>query len=442
MNMKNETKLINLINSNGGYHGGSISIDNGFTIGQLEAILEFGNHLAFADEQEIVFTPTFNENQKGRISISHHPLPSKTWNKFRDQKLAKKLGGFRMVNTVNKISNVDAGYNKRYNQIKSFLKTFPEKFQYVVNDLINNDLAKLSEFTVRMHTNTMFRYATELLHIRATEKGVIFSQDELLSHGEFSRKGSMSYKSELRSAGFLVNTPIDVKIRNTIDACTNQLFKLKEDGLINCQYMNSIKSVLHSLPERAPKMLNARVDISLPLILMSIYYIEHEKVPLNVIVKNYTDIRSTSDYETLYQQTYRILYRSHRFSDIGQQLQNLSLDHNYTSPLVNGFNDTHIGILSSDEVVDLSVHKFSPTVKTVPKVELDIKIQSIANLKPASKDPVFLNVGQFNRFRKFPRKISHVLDQISLLSERLYSNTPWFTSRILLDTQMLGGAAG
>lgn len=205
-------KLVDLVNSNGGFHGRKLSYDCPYDELELEGILEYGRPEVFYQQEysdQVVYYP----DPKNRLHASHAPLDYTPIQ--RDLTTIRELG---LSMRVIKRDPKERRLVTRRKNILEVLERLPERIRVVANKIKIDDLEKLSELSLSYNKPNVQRLVLVLVTQRANIADIYVSRNELSEHFGIKING-MGFLEELKASGLFeeqVTESVEVQANNIL----------------------------------------------------------------------------------------------------------------------------------------------------------------------------------------------------------------------------------
>ncbi|MHA2249424.1 MAG: hypothetical protein ACXAD7_03630 [Candidatus Kariarchaeaceae archaeon] len=227
---------------------------------ELLGLAEYGDARAFW-EQSYANDAQFTENSRGRSITSYAKVANDSYLNYRDQKVALSLGGFRARNTVRYTTKVDDSSRLlRERTIKQLLKSLSNKYAAVTTRILDDGISKLAEFCKGYYKVNVKKILVAYLYMRCKQEGLYTTLQELLSELDISKEGIIKFQQLLKTEGFFQDYTVNHSRETLRQAILNNIFLLREKGLIENHEMQRVQMMAKSLLDEHMEFLYTRIN--------------------------------------------------------------------------------------------------------------------------------------------------------------------------------------
>ncbi len=335
---------------------------DGYTSIQLESIIEFGNPYAFAD-QEYDYRSNIINSDNGLI-FSNAPMKIDDNYKHREVELTRELlGNSAAKRVLYALSAEDRVIQHRIKTIKKVLFTLPEKYNNIINYIMDNDINKLAELTSNYQIQKIRKIIIPLLLDRASTLGIYITRDEILKQFNLTMKQAkiFKYKDFLRSSGLIGQTNnYDSVLANS----TNILTDMYKNGKINRNELDNGLINIFRFPREFSDVFTISSYKSLVIAVLAIY-LNNPSINVRKKVYEYTENEDTAI--KVYKSIRRLIGKSKALKNEIEFIKKSKKQNNFHTDIEYLMNDTTIKTILGD---------------TAKGIELLVKLNALYESKP------------------------------------------------------------
>ncbi|MCE7733546.1 MAG: hypothetical protein GPJ54_01625 [Candidatus Heimdallarchaeota archaeon] len=270
-------KLIDLINSNGGYRSKKLPYNCPFDKLELEGILQYGSPGAF-DRQEFSDQVVYYSDKKSKLHVSHQTIDYTPVQ--RDLNTVRGLG---ISLSVIRQDPRERRLITRRKNILEILERLPEKFRSVAKTIKLNDLEGLTELCLSYKKPNVQRLVLLLVTQRANVNGIYVSRSDLPNYFGIKING-LKLLEELRESGMF-----DGNVSESVEVeANNILFNFRNKGHLSKRQLMFAQTRVSEFKTMYPEVFTARKNLGVVVALMSIRLTRNVK--LTHLLKEHAEI--------------------------------------------------------------------------------------------------------------------------------------------------------